>query len=494
MRKPKKSELQKLEGNLARVGLISIQDRIPESYLGWSEEFAIGSQVGTVTCEAIASHGGVPHGLDNDIMTAILDLYIQSGANREGVLITTPHQILSQAGLDTSGRYYQLLHKSLKRLRFAAYTVTGLWYDAPQQRYTTTTFTHFSEFSFSSSNKGELNRSTELMLRLSEHIVNSIQAKFLRQIDLNLLRALTRPLSRSLYRLLESRRMDPVLMEGKEPLQCFETTLQQWASACKIVDRRSDKIRRTLEPAHLELLELQYLSDVRFTGRGAQQSISYDFRPSDRGGQESHEQVASPGSQTQAPVVKRQTSNPKNSQRAVLKPSERSAALMTQMISYGVSKVMAARLLEEFGEAHIIERLERAERGLKGGYRPKNRSGFIVDIIRSDSEKYISPLFEDQQQKQLKAKEGLQKLEAEQEQQLEDELSHVRAMRRSEQVTWFFSRIRFMLTSVMNEVEINLLEKQLEQGNEDIVELPKMLVKMYTSGERNQIRKYFHLD
>jgi plasmid replication initiation protein len=492
MRKPKKSELQKLEGNLARVGLISIQDRIPESYLGWSEKFAIGSQVGTVTCEAIASHGGVPHGLDNDIMTAILDLYIEGGANREGVLITTPHQILSQAGLDTSGRYYQLLHKSLKRLRFAAYTVTGLWYDAPQQRYTTTTFTHFSEFSFSSSSKGELNRTTELMLRLSEHIVNSIQAKFLRQIDLNLLRALTRPLSRSLYRLLESRRMDPVLMEGKEPLQCFETTLQQWASACKIVDRRSDKIRRTLEPAHLELLEQHYLSDVRFTGRGAQQSISYDFRASGRGDQEPVDRAA-PGSQPQAAAIDR-SKIPKKSQRAASTASERTPALIAQMVDYGVSKVMAVRLLEEFGEAHITLRLERAERGLKGGYRPKNRSGFIVDIIRSDSEKYISPLFEDQQQKQLKVKEGLQKLEAEQERQLEDELSHVRAMRRTDQVTWFFSRIRFMLTSVMNEVEITLLEKQLEQGSEDIVELPKMLVKMYTSGERNQIRKYFRLD
>ena len=481
MRKQKKTELQKIEGNLARMGLISIQDRIPESYVRWSEDFTLGNHIGTITCEAIATHGGVPHGLDNDIMTAILDLYINSGANKDGILITTAYQILTQAGLDTSGRYYQLLMESLKRLRFAAYTVTGLWYDAPQQRYTTTTFTHFSDMSYSSNEKEKLGKNSELMLRVSEHIVNSIQAQFLRHMDLNLLRALSRPLSRSLYRLLEARRMDPVIMNRGEPLMEFETSLQAWASACKIVDRRSDKIRRTLEPAHQELIELGYLLEVKLAGRGMQQVITYSYKVG-------RPDVAETFSQPQgdpSPLSKgKSTTN---------QVPSTSSDTTKRLAIHGVSAVMIRKLYSAFSESHISGRLDKAERGIKSGYRPKNRSGFIVDFIRADDDKYTNPLFDPPQIPAALVKEKVAQIESEASKEFEDELTTISAMSRSNQVTWFLGRVRFLLMSVLNPQEITILELSLEKNDMNIVELPKQITEMFMTGKKDQIRLLFNL-
>lgn len=51
----------------------------------------------------------------------------------------------------------------------------------------------------------------------------------------------------------------------------------EWAAACKIVHKRPDKVRRTLEPAHQELLERRYLRSVEYLGRGRNQIIVYTF-------------------------------------------------------------------------------------------------------------------------------------------------------------------------------------------------------------------------
>lgn len=127
----------------------------------------------------------------------------------------------------------------------------------------------------------------------------------------------------------------------------------EWAAACKIVHKRPDKVRRTLEPAHQELLERRYLRSVEYLGRGRNQIIVYTF------GEEA-------GGVPDAEAI-------------------------NLLIAEGLSFTSAYSLARRFSLEHIRERVERFRAILEGGYRPKNRLGLLVDVIRDASGKYERP-------------------------------------------------------------------------------------------------------
>ncbi|MCH1927591.1 hypothetical protein L6232_22620, partial [Shewanella sp. C31] len=58
----------------------------------------------------------------------------------------------------------------------------------------------------------------------------------------------------------------------------------------------------------------------------------------------------------------------------------------------GLSFTSAYSLARRFPLERIKERLERYHALLEAGYRPKNRLGFLVDIIRDEEGKYDRPL------------------------------------------------------------------------------------------------------
>lgn len=68
------------EANVARLGLISIQERIPPDFTSWTIDFAVDGRQARLSCVAVAEHGGVPHGLDNDVSLALITLYQEAGS------------------------------------------------------------------------------------------------------------------------------------------------------------------------------------------------------------------------------------------------------------------------------------------------------------------------------------------------------------------------------------------------------------------------------
>lgn len=68
------------EANVARLGLISIQERIPEGYASWEEEFEVLGKPVKLACYANPNVGGVPHGLDNEVSLALIALYLNAGS------------------------------------------------------------------------------------------------------------------------------------------------------------------------------------------------------------------------------------------------------------------------------------------------------------------------------------------------------------------------------------------------------------------------------
>ena len=360
------SEIRRFdEANVARLGLISIQERIPPDFTSWTIDFNVDGRQARLSCVAVAEHGGVPHGLDNDVSLALITLYQEAGSPEDGTVVATAYRILSLIGWDTSGHYYQALKESLERLTTATFTASEAWRSG--KKWTTVKFRYIDRLEYTSEDdKLGLSGHSVLKIRLAREIVESIRAKYLKPLDLEFLTSLDRPLTRALYRLLDAQRVSP---DGREVTQ-FRTNIVEWAKACKIVDQTPSRVRRTLEGAHTELVERGYLSGVEYQGRGPKQEVIYTFA----------KQAAIPGEQS------RQASVPIGD-----RPPEEAKEVVARLGRYGVARPVAHSLIGTYGLERVEERIARFEAILLAGYAPRNRAGFLVDVVRDDEGKYTDP-------------------------------------------------------------------------------------------------------
>jgi plasmid replication initiation protein len=344
------SEIRRFdEANVARLGLISIQERIPPDFTSWSIDFNLEGRRARLSCVAVAEHGGVPHGLDNDVSLALISLYQEAGSPEDGTIVTTAYRILSIIGWDTSGHYYRALKESLDRLTTATFTASEAWRSG--KKWTTVKFRYIDRLEYTSEDdKLGFSERSILKIRLAREIVESIRAKYIKPLDLGFLTSLDRPLTRALYRLLDAQRVSP---DGGEVTQ-FRTNIIEWADACKIVDKTPTRVRRTLEGAHSELVERGYLAAVEYRGRGPKQEVIYTF--------------------ARQPVI-----------------PEAALETAARLTRHGVARPVAHSLITAYGPERVKERVTRFEAILAAGYTPRNRAGFLVDVVRDEDGKYADP-------------------------------------------------------------------------------------------------------
>ncbi|MFC4454167.1 replication initiator protein A [Deinococcus sonorensis] len=337
------------EANVARLGLISIQERIPDGHNSWSVEFTVEGRPARLSCDALPKHGGVPHGLDNDVSLALITLFMEDGSPQDGTFSTSAYQILTVIGLDTSGHYYRALKESLDRLTTATYTASEAW-RKPDGRWTTVKFRYIDRLEYTSDDdRLSLTGGSILRITLAREIVHSIRAQHIKPLDLTFLTSLQRPLTRALYRLLDAQRRQPESLT----VLSIDTNIIEWAKACKIVDLKPAKIKRTLDGAHEELLQRGYLRQVSYTGRGTKQVISYQF---------AHEVTSIPDPE-----------------------------LVGQLTAFGVTPGMARSLAQQYPEERLLERIERFRGMVARGYSPRSRAAMLVDVIRDEEGKYADP-------------------------------------------------------------------------------------------------------
>ena len=438
------------EANLARLGLISIQERIPDNYTTWTTEIERDGRVARLKCVGASDHGGVPHGLDGDIATAIIDLYIESGAPENGEVLTSAYRLLKRAGLQDTGHYYTALGKSLTRLRFAAYTASEAWMDKTKKRWTNVTFNYFEGYNYTGEDHNEIGGGSELSIKLSEPIVKSIRAKFLKPLELEFLVSLQRPLTRALYRLLDGKRYEPVTLGGNEPLKTYSQSLVAWAQECKIVDQAPDRIRRTLQGAHEELVERGYLREVVYLGRGQVQTITYEFGSSDS-------------------------------------PSNVPVELIRRLTKHGLKAKVANDLCQTYPPEELQARLERFEAILATPYTPKSVPAFLMDVIRNKDGKYDSTpeLFVGliKTNTAVIMTRELEQAEAEQARRLEE--AEYQALSRTAQVERVFQDLR-ILTLHLTEIERDQLKARLLIQHADPKEFKLKVLKMFADAGKDK--------
>ena len=337
------------EANVARLGLISIQERIPADFTHWNLSFEMDGRMAKLSCVAPSEHGGVPHGLDNDVSMALMTLFMEAGCPEDGTFVTTAHNLLRYAGFDNNGHYYRVLRDSLERLYAATYTASEAWRDHERKMWVTVKFRYIDRLEYTSeSDRLNFDGRSILNITLPKEVVRSVRSRYLKPLDLAFLITLERPHTRALYRLLDAQRYSPE--DPNKWVVSYNANLVEWGRACKLVDLKPARVRRALEGAHQELLERGYLKSIEYDGRGEKQNITYVF--------------------------------------GEVQGVEVDAHLLERLNQHGVTLPVGRKLVQEYGVERVEERFSRFEAMLRAGYAPRSRGAVLVDVIRDETGKY----------------------------------------------------------------------------------------------------------
>ncbi|OLV17193.1 hypothetical protein BOO71_0009619 [Deinococcus marmoris] len=293
----------------------------------------------------------VPHGIDNDILFGLTNAYIGANCPEDNTFRITAYQLLLYSALPIGGHSYATIQPSLTRLRNSTYTIQDSWYDRSEATYQSLSTSLVQNWKVIDRRKSpkqfdheSVNAEALFQVTLDPDLARSIRLGYIRPVDLNILRALSQPLTRTLYRKLEDEK-NPV----DRPVQMMvQTALVPWAERLGI-NGRPDTIRRALKTPHAQLIESGFLKEVNYLGRGQAQTIQYVFA-------QSHLLPARPEAVT---------------------------ALTSRRITQGAALKYAA----EYGLEAVQKAVRRFDELVASGYQAKSLSGLLVDILR-DPVKY----------------------------------------------------------------------------------------------------------
>lgn len=344
------------EPNLARLNLILAPNRT--DLFEWQRDIAIDA-LGGVKIVCTSPRGSlVPHGVDNDILLGLVNAAILQGLPQDDTVRVSTRELLKLSGITPSARAYKNLRESLRRLQHTAYDVTDSWYDGSKQRWRSVSFSlivkHWAEDNSTDiTNIGQWRSETLLAIKLDDSLIQNIRSGHILPLDFELLSRLTQPLTRNVFRTLSFQRSGV----DNKPISAFTIPLVVWASHLGMQEMRPDTVMRSLKPAHEELVEVGFLSEVSYQGRGKQRVITYVFGDA-----------------------------------VPLSPNPEAVALLTQ---YGIS---GGRALT-FAQTYPLSDIQRAISVLKAllvtpyGRKIRNKAGILSDILISP-DKYDSILIE----------------------------------------------------------------------------------------------------
>lgn len=341
------------ERNLNRLSLVLAASRIPDTMTSWERSWSSADHLGvTVLVRCVASANDVvPHGVDNDILFGLTNAYIAANCPENNTFRVTAYQLISFAALPIGGHSYAAIKPSLTRLRNSTYTIQDSWYDRSEETYQSISTSLVQNWkvidrrqSPQAFEEGTVTAEALFQVTLDPDLARSIRLGYVRPVDLNILRNLSQPLTRTLYRKLEDEK-NPV----DRPVQMmFQTALLPWATRLGI-NGRPDTIRRALAAPHQQLIDSGFLREVHYLGRGKEQQVQYLF------------------AQSQLPPAR----------------PEAVAALTSRRITQGAALKYAA----EYGLEAVQKATRRFDELVAAGYQAKSLSGLLVDILR-DPQKY----------------------------------------------------------------------------------------------------------
>lgn len=170
---------------------------------------------------------------------------------------TTLADLAALMGTSRGGTTYAAIRRDLKRLQDTAITIAK----REQDRTRGKRFHILSEIEWDEPHR-EDKGATALAISFHRHIADSIAAGNFRLLNVGLYFALDTPTARKLYRLLDVRRW-----RGTEQMPALSLSLRELADKLPIDREAPSHIKRTLKPAHAELVDCGYLTAAEYEER-----------------------------------------------------------------------------------------------------------------------------------------------------------------------------------------------------------------------------------
>lgn len=341
--KPQEDAMLRLhdERNIASLVLIPTQDRLPKDLLYLERPVVMPSgQVVRIICQGMPNVG-LPRGIDGDMLVALINRFIELGCPADDTIHATAYSLLQEAGLDTSARYYRALDTGLKRFKNTSYTITEGWFDAGRRRYVSAMFNIIDNIDYTHGEDG-MDRRSVIRIRLNKMITASIRSGHIKPLNSNVYHRLGSVGARTLYRLLDAHLFDAA---ARSEDQSYHVTVPMlsWAVTCGILETRPHHVRTYLERMHAPLLDVGYLKEVTFTGRGQKTMLHYVYGDA---------------------------SNPAKQEHVEL------------LLGYGVQRAQAEKAARELGDdvLLVVQRFE--ERLRKPGERIQNTGAYLAKLLR----------------------------------------------------------------------------------------------------------------
>ena len=262
------------EHNVSRLGLVSIMRTVPENHRErWSERTVINGVPGEITCYVANPNKdgpgdgrslGVPHGWDNEVVSAVHTLYIAKGCPADGTVTTTASNLLRIIGASQNGEYYNRLMESLDRLHNTHYILTEHWFNARKSAHTAANFTQFSDVQKSLQSHPFIgdDHQTLITVTLNRFIKENIEDEHLIRLNPGILTPLPSPTARAFYRLLETMRTPTGCTH--DHTDTLQVDLNVLRSRARILsdDPRASRTKRIFDPALGLLKKLGYLKNI----------------------------------------------------------------------------------------------------------------------------------------------------------------------------------------------------------------------------------------
>lgn len=221
----------------------------------------------------------LPGTFDQDVYVELLRRFHEAESPADGTLSFTLHAFLRSMGRRVDGRTYEQLRGALARLERTVLESEGAWFDAARGTHPTTRFTLLSAVAIDRrrlTDRDQLalfpalasNEPGDARVTLAAPPRSNIAAGHLVQLLAPKYVALSSPVARRLYRILEARRAE----QGDEE---WSVPLERLAELLPLTQRFPSHLQRVLQPAHEMLLAGGIVTKARFVQDGRAWHVEY---------------------------------------------------------------------------------------------------------------------------------------------------------------------------------------------------------------------------
>ena len=207
----------------------------------------------------------VPGTFDQDVYVELLHRFHEAGSPADGAVSFTLHNFLRSMGRRVDGRTYEQLRASLSRLERTVVESTGAYFDAVAGTTVDGAFTLLNSVIIERRRSNDRDQLTlfssftasepgDARVMLSPFIRGNIAASHVVTLSAPRYLALSSPVARRLYRLLEVAREDGALT--------WRIELTRLAEQLPLTQRYPSHLQRVLQPAHEMLVAAGLLRDA----------------------------------------------------------------------------------------------------------------------------------------------------------------------------------------------------------------------------------------